>query len=121
MSIWGTWEAAYGSRQDSQVLADEVCQRFKDSTINSIFQDGLHEFLGEFLEAIPACQITSNRISGSMGDGMKLSITHVTTYPMTCRFTMPLQQLRLIPRSGHGQTVLDWSSTISGRGETAHI
>lgn len=47
----GHLEAAYGSRQDSQVLADEVCQRFKDSTINSIFQDGLHEFLGEFLEA----------------------------------------------------------------------
>lgn len=49
-----------------------------------------------------------------MGDGMKLSITHVTTYTYDVPVHYALQQLRLIPRSGHGQTVLDWSSTISG-------
>jgi len=43
-----------------------------------------------------------------------LRITHVTTYTYDQPVHYALQQLRLVPRSGHGQTVLDWSSTITG-------
>jgi transglutaminase-like putative cysteine protease len=45
---------------------------------------------------------------------MRLKITHVTTYSYDEPVFYALQQLRLTPRSGHGQTVLNWSSTISG-------
>ena len=45
---------------------------------------------------------------------MRLSIRHVTTYTYDQPVHYALQQLRLIPRSGHGQTVLDWRSTITG-------
>jgi len=43
-----------------------------------------------------------------------LRITHVTTYTYDQPVHYALQQLRLVPRSGHGQTVLDWSSSITG-------
>lgn len=45
---------------------------------------------------------------------MKLSITHVTTYDYDAPVHYALQQLRLIPRTGHGQKVVEWSSAIEG-------
>ncbi|MCB1366853.1 MAG: transglutaminase family protein [Rhodobacteraceae bacterium] len=45
---------------------------------------------------------------------MRLSIIHVTTYSYDQPVHYALQQLRLVPRSGHGQTVLSWRSTITG-------
>ncbi|MDO6797498.1 transglutaminase family protein [Shimia thalassica] len=45
---------------------------------------------------------------------MKLTITHVTTYRYDTPVHYALQQLRLIPRSGHGQTVVEWESFING-------
>lgn len=45
---------------------------------------------------------------------MKLAITHVTTYDYDTPVFYALQQLRVIPRSGHGQTVLEWDSAIEG-------
>jgi transglutaminase-like putative cysteine protease len=47
-------------------------------------------------------------------DTKTLSITHVTTYSYDTPVHYALQQLRLIPRSGHGQTVLDWNCEIRG-------
>jgi transglutaminase-like putative cysteine protease len=49
-----------------------------------------------------------------MSNPIRLAITHVTTYSYDQPVHYALQQLRLVPRSGHGQTVLDWSSTITG-------
>ncbi|CUH65719.1 putative protein involved in cytokinesis, contains TGc (transglutaminase/protease-like) domain [Thalassovita gelatinovora] len=45
---------------------------------------------------------------------MRLKITHVTTYSYDHPDAYALQQLRLIPRTGHGQHVLDWQTTITG-------
>lgn len=45
---------------------------------------------------------------------MKLRISHITTYDYDTPVHYALQQLRLTPRSGHGQTVLDWTCDISG-------
>ncbi|MDX2482953.1 MAG: transglutaminase family protein [Pseudodonghicola sp.] len=45
---------------------------------------------------------------------MRLKITHVTTYTFDTPVHYALQQLRLIPKSGHGQSVIAWSSTING-------
>lgn len=45
---------------------------------------------------------------------MQLKITHVTTYSYDTPVHYALQQLRLTPRSGHGQTILNWESTITG-------
>lgn len=45
---------------------------------------------------------------------MRLKITHVTTYHFDQPVHYALQQLRLIPRTGHGQGVIDWSSSIVG-------
>ncbi len=45
---------------------------------------------------------------------MRLKITHVTTYSYDEPVLYALQQLRLTPRSGHGQTVYDWRATITG-------
>lgn len=45
---------------------------------------------------------------------MKLSITHVTTYTYDTPVYYALQQLRLIPRSGHGQNVIAWNASITG-------
>ncbi|MHA6263534.1 transglutaminase family protein [Arenibacterium sp. CAU 1754] len=45
---------------------------------------------------------------------MKLEITHVTTYTYDTPVHYALQQLRLIPRTGHGQQVIEWNSTITG-------
>ena len=45
---------------------------------------------------------------------MRLKITHVTTYSYDAPVEYALQQLRLIPKSGHGQGVITWSSAISG-------
>lgn len=40
-------EHEYGMRQDSQVLADKIRSRMVNTTIDEIFQNGLHEFLVE--------------------------------------------------------------------------
>lgn len=45
---------------------------------------------------------------------MQLTISHVTTYSYDEPVYYALQQLRLTPRTGHGQTVLDWTSSITG-------
>ena len=45
---------------------------------------------------------------------MQLKISHVTTYTYDEPVHYALQQLRLTPRSGHGQTVLQWESTVIG-------
>ncbi len=49
-----------------------------------------------------------------MADTRTLAITHVTTYRYDTPVFYALQQLRLIPRSGHGQRVIEWGSTIRG-------
>lgn len=49
-----------------------------------------------------------------MSDPMKLSITHMTTYIYDEPVRYALQQLRLVPRTGHGQKVLSWQSSITG-------
>ena len=45
---------------------------------------------------------------------MHLKITHKTTYSYDEPVAYALQQLRLTPRSGAGQKVLDWSMQITG-------
>ncbi|MEQ9695637.1 transglutaminase family protein [Shimia sp. SDUM112013] len=45
---------------------------------------------------------------------MKLSITHITTYSYDAPVHYALQQLRLVPRTGHGQSVLTWDTEITG-------
>ena len=45
---------------------------------------------------------------------MKLSITHITTYSYDRPVHYALQQLRLIPRTGPGQQVIHWQSSITG-------
>lgn len=45
---------------------------------------------------------------------MKLSITHETIYDYDAPVHYALQKLRLIPRSGHGQQVLNWQTEIIG-------
>lgn len=45
---------------------------------------------------------------------MRMKITHVTTYDFDEPVHYALQQLRLVPRNGHGQGVIDWSSSING-------
>lgn len=42
-------ETAYGVRQDSQKLADQICTRLNDATTPDIIENGLHEFLTEFI------------------------------------------------------------------------
>lgn len=49
-----------------------------------------------------------------MADRLTLAIKHVTTYAFDAPVHYALQQLRLIPRSGHGQTVRTWTTTIAG-------
>lgn len=41
------------ARQDSQILASAISDRLPQCSIGSIFQDGLHEFLGDFLKDTP--------------------------------------------------------------------
>ena len=45
---------------------------------------------------------------------MKLKITHQTDYHYDAPIPYGLQQLRLTPKSSHGQKVLDWTTTITG-------
>lgn len=45
---------------------------------------------------------------------MRLNISHTTTYSYDSPNDYALQQLRLIPRSGHGQKVIDWQTRITG-------
>jgi len=45
---------------------------------------------------------------------MHLKINHTTVYTYDQPVDYALQQLRLIPRSGHGQRVLEWNSTVTG-------
>ena len=45
---------------------------------------------------------------------MKLAITHVSTYTYDTPVHYALQQLRLKPRQGHGQTVHSWDTTVTG-------
>ena len=45
---------------------------------------------------------------------MRLKISHVTTYSYDAPDHYALLQLRLTPRNGCGQKVLDWTTTISG-------
>lgn len=42
-------EKAYDRRQDSQALADHMRLRIEGSSIEAIFQNGLHEFLSDFI------------------------------------------------------------------------
>lgn len=45
---------------------------------------------------------------------MRLKISHVTTYSYDSPDHYALLQLRVTPAGGHGQTVIDWTSTITG-------
>jgi transglutaminase-like putative cysteine protease len=45
---------------------------------------------------------------------MRLTIRHVTRYSYDSPVAGGLQELRLTPKSGHGQTVLDWSVAVDG-------
>jgi|32_taG_2_1085360.scaffolds.fasta_scaffold06212_2 transglutaminase-like putative cysteine protease len=45
---------------------------------------------------------------------MRLKISHVTTYTYDSPDHYALLQLRMTPRSGHGQRVLDWTTSITG-------
>lgn len=45
---------------------------------------------------------------------MLLSIRHTTTYDYDRPVPFALQRLRLIPRSGHGQTVRAWRTEVTG-------
>ncbi|MDC0739493.1 transglutaminase family protein [Cognatishimia sp. SS12] len=49
-----------------------------------------------------------------MADMKRLTIRHITTYDYDEPVHYALQQLRLTPRNGHGQTVLDWECTVQG-------
>lgn len=49
-----------------------------------------------------------------MHDTKILEITHTSTYSYDTPVHYALQQLRLIPRAGNGQRVIEWNSTISG-------
>lgn len=42
-------ETAYGVRQQSQILAEQVCHKIQSQTIGQIFETGLHEFLRDFI------------------------------------------------------------------------
>ncbi|MEQ9695638.1 alpha-E domain-containing protein [Shimia sp. SDUM112013] len=42
-------EQEYGTRQTSQPQSDYMCACLRDRTIDMIFQDGLHEFLRDFI------------------------------------------------------------------------
>lgn len=45
---------------------------------------------------------------------MRLSIQHATTYEFSDAVSYGLQQLRLIPKSRRGQSVLTWNTSVSG-------
>lgn len=45
---------------------------------------------------------------------MQLKITHTTTYRFEAPVAYGLQQLRLTPKTRPGQSVLDWSMSVSG-------
>ena len=45
---------------------------------------------------------------------MRLSIQHATTYEFSEAVSYGLQQLRLIPKSRKGQSVLTWNTVVSG-------
>lgn len=45
---------------------------------------------------------------------MRLTIRHTTRYSFESPVTYGLQQLRKTPKTGHGQEVLTWSTTVSG-------
>lgn len=45
---------------------------------------------------------------------MRLTISHQTTYTYDSPDAYALLQLRLKPRDGHGQRVVDWSTTVTG-------
>ncbi|GAA6210117.1 transglutaminase family protein [Cognatishimia sp. WU-CL00825] len=49
-----------------------------------------------------------------MADAKRLNIRHVTTYRYDTPVHYALQQLRLTPRNGNGQTVLEWNCTFTG-------
>lgn len=42
-------EHNYNFRKDSHVLADKITEGVENQSIDQIFQDGLHEFLGDFI------------------------------------------------------------------------
>ncbi|TNJ47459.1 alpha-E domain-containing protein [Phaeobacter sp. B1627] len=43
-------ERDYGIRHESHVVAECIADRVQDKSIETIFQNGLHEFLGEFVQ-----------------------------------------------------------------------
>ena len=45
---------------------------------------------------------------------MRLQISHTTTYHYDTPVTYALQQLRLMPKSRAGQTIIDWQTTVEG-------
>lgn len=45
---------------------------------------------------------------------LRLRIRHRTRYDFADGVTSGLQQLRTTPKSGHGQTVINWTTTVSG-------
>lgn len=49
-----------------------------------------------------------------MAEVTRLSIRHVTTYRYEAPVHYALQKLRLTPRSGHGQKVLEWTASVRG-------
>lgn len=42
-------EHEYGMRQDSQILVERITAKIEQNTIDTVFQNGLHEFLGDFV------------------------------------------------------------------------
>jgi hypothetical protein len=96
---------------------DVLTSRLDTMTIERVFEDGLHEFITDFLTDIARLGGTDRKglpISRLGIDPMHLKILHTTTYHFDHPVPYGLQQLRLIPKSRAGQVVKYWTMEIEG-------
>jgi hypothetical protein len=85
-------------------------------TVDAIFDQGLHEFIGRFIahNTQLALQIQRDYRFVREGSPVRIAIDHTTHY----RFSEPaahgLQRLRLTPKATSGQTIQSWDMELAG-------
>ena len=115
VSNLGFLERDYGARHPCHDLAEALNVKLSTGTIAQVFDDGLHEFITDFIADIGRLggQIETDLPVPGIGP-MHLRILHTSAYRFDHPVSYGLQQLRLTPKSRPGQRVLSWDMVVEG-------
>ncbi len=121
MNNLGHLEQDYGVENQSCRMAKAHYQKLKDSNIDGIFEQGLHEFVGRFPRRQRRARLADRTRLQVPGIAMRLTVNHSTSYLYDAPVDYGLQQVRLTPKEREGQKILHWDISIEGGHKELHF